>query len=343
MESRDDIPRAVRPAILRILAALGFALAFCLGAYLLISATQPKSGLVSFSFLLVLPAAISAFVAYAADPWGERSRRFYLLMPVWLLLAIIVAAIVILREGVICVLLLSPLWLGSGLIGTWITYASRHRRRKRADGTTYCSALLLAPLLAMQVEPYVPLPSDTARVTRSAVIHASPEQLWPLLRGIPDVRPDEGAWNISQDVIGIPRPLGARLAGGGIGADRHADWDRSIHFRERITEWDMHKRIGWRFIFDDIAGWGFTDRHLMPDSPYFRVTTGGYTLDPIAPGLTRVTIDTEYRITTPVNGYSELWGELFLGDLENNLLALIRGRAEHPALSGASERAIGGG
>lgn len=342
MALTDDPPaRAARKPAVRILAAIGFALAFCLGVYLLIGATQPVSGLVSFSFLLILPAAVSAFVAYVADPWGERSRRFYFMMPVWLLLAIIVASLVILREGVICVLLLSPLWLVSGLIGAWITYASRRRRRDRAGGTTYCSALLLTPLLAMQVEPYVPLPTDTVCVTRSAVIHASPAALWPLLRGIPDVRPGEGTWTLSQDVIGIPRPRGARLIGAGIGADRYADWGHHIRFRERITEWDMYRRIGWRFIFDDIAGWGFTDRHLMPDGPYFRVTRGGYTVEPIGPGLTRVTIDTEYRITTPVNRYSELWGQLFLGDLETNLLALIRGRAERTALSDAPGRAIG--
>jgi hypothetical protein len=31
---------------------------------------------------------------------------------------------------------------------------------------------------------------------------------------------------------------------------------------------------------------------------------------------------------TRLNGYAALWGELFLGDLESNLLALVKGRAE---------------
>lgn len=142
MKTEADAPRPSRPAVLRILAAIGLALAFCLGAYLLIGASQPRSGLVSFTFLLILPGAISAFVAYVADPWGERSRRYYLMMPLWLLLAVIVASIFILREGVICVLILSPLWLGSGLIGAWITYASRHRPAIRRAGTG-CTASVI--------------------------------------------------------------------------------------------------------------------------------------------------------------------------------------------------------
>jgi hypothetical protein len=66
----------------------------------------------------------------------------------------------------------------------------------------------------------------------------------------------------------------------------------------------------------------------MPDSRYFRVTTGGYRMEPMGGGRTRVTIHTRYWMQTPVNAYSRLWGEVFLGDIEANLLALIRQRAE---------------
>jgi hypothetical protein len=316
-----------KSATIRIALAIAAALAFALGVYFLLEATRPTGGLISFSFLLVLPAAVCAFVCYLADPYAERTHGAYLTVPLWLLLVVVIASVFVLREGVICVLMLSPLWIVSGLIGAEITYRLRRRNPDR-NGRTYCAALVLLPLLSMQVEPMIPLPRETKAVTRSIVVDASPARIWPLLRGIPDVHPDEGAWNLSQDVIGIPRPIGARLIGGGLGADRFADWGEHIKFRERITEWEPGRRLGWHFIFDDVAGWGYTDRHLMPDSPYFTVTTGGYTMQPLGPGRTRVTLDTRYKIRTPVNLYSELWGQLLLGDLENNLLALIKQRAE---------------
>lgn len=329
MTEQDDtrIPHPPRAAIVRIAAAVAFALAFALGAYLLLDAARPETGLVSFSFLLVLPAAMSGFVAYVADPWKERSLRAYLTVPAWLLAVVVVASLFVLREGVICVLILSPLWMASGLVGAWITYRLRRRHGERG-GQAYCSALLLAPLLAMQVEPFIPLPETTATVSRTIVVDADPATIWPLLRGIPDVRPGEGAWNVSEDVIGIPRPLGATLVGEGIGAERLAIWGNDVKFRERIIEWQPGRRIGWHFIFDAIDGWRFTDRHLLPDSAYFKVTTGGYRLEPLGPGRTRVTIETRYWIRTPVNLYAQAWGQLFLGDLENNLLALVRQRAE---------------
>ncbi len=327
MHEGEPTSRDYRVAALKIAGAVGVALAFGLGVYALLEATRPN-GLISFSFLLLLPAAVSAFVAYVADPWAERRLGAYLMIPVWLLLAVIVVSIFLLKEGAVCVIMLSPLWVGSGAAGAAVTY---HLRRRLKRGRSYCLAVLALPLLAMQVEPHVPLPAAEATVSRTIVVEAPPERIWPLLRGIPDVHPGEGRWNLSQDVIGVPRPRGARLVGEGIGAERLASWGDQISFRERITEWAPGRRIGWRFIFDDPEGWRFTDRHLTPDSAYFHVTTGGYSLTPLGPNRTRVTLATRYWMKTPVNGYSALWGEFFLGDLENNLLALIEQRAEQPA------------
>ncbi len=325
MTEMKPTPRYQSTAIVRIAAAFATALAFAMGMYLLLEAVQPENGLVTFTFLLILPAAISAFVAYVADPWAERSRKFYLMVPVWLLLAVVIASIFILREGVVCIILLAPLWMTSGLVGAALTYRFR---TKNGNSTTYCSALLLAPLLAMQIEATIPMPVSQSSVTRSVIVNATPDNIWPLLRGIPDVRPEEGNWNISQQIIGLPRPIGARLDGNGIGADRHVRWTDGIKFREQVTAWEPGRRIGWRFIFDDTKGWEYTDRHLMPNNPYFTITTGGYRMEPLSGGKTRVTLHTEYVIQTPVNAYSELWGQLFLGDVENNVLAIIKARAE---------------
>ncbi len=321
-----NAPRPSRRTVaLRLFSAFSAAAAFGLGAYWLLEATRPENGLVSFSFLLVLPAAICAFVAYVADPWGERSRRQYLAIPFWLAIVVVILSIAVLHEGVICVLILSPLWLGSGMAGAAITYRIRQTLH---NGRSYCTALLALPLAAMQIEPFIPLPQTTVTVTRSVVIGAGPSNIWPLLRGIPDVHPGEGRWNISQNVIGVPRPIGARLVGEGIGAERLAVWEHNISFKEQITAWQPGVRIGWRFIFDHMDAWGYTDRHLLPDSAYFRVTEGGYRIVPLGPKLSRLVLETSYWIRTPVNAYSALWGELFLGDLEDNLLALVKQRAE---------------
>lgn len=323
-----DEYRPPRAAIVRTLAALAAASVIALGVYLLLEATRPDNGLVSFTFLLLLPAAICGLASYLADPWKDRRHRFYLMMPVWILLIVAALGLVFLQEGVICIILLAPLWLISGLIGAEVTY---RLRRRQVGGRSHCVTMLALPLIAMQVEPLIALPEDEATVTRTIEIGATPDTLWPLVRGVPDVRHEEGAWNITQSLIGVPRPVSATLSGNGRGADRYARWEHNIRFRERVTDWELGRRIGWRFIFDDVEAWGYTDRHLMPDSPYFRIATGGYRLEPLTDGRTRVTLHTRYTVRTPVNFYSRLWGELFLGDVQNNILAIIKQRAERQA------------
>lgn len=323
-----DTPEPILPfPTKRVAAAFAIAFAFILGVYVLLDATQPDAALISFSFLLILPTAVAAFISYVADPLGVKPQKFHMMIPIWLMLAVITASVFILREGTICIVMLSPLWIAGAYLGSWLMYRF-HRNRTKEANRMNASALLLVPLLAMQIEPYIPLPQANASVSRSIIVDARPNTIWPLLEGVPDVQPDEGQWNVTQDVMGVPRPLGARLVGKGVGAARLANWSNAIKFREVINDWEPGKRIGWRFIFDDLNGWAFTDRHLMPDSQYFRITTGGYALTPLKDGTTRVTLTTNYWMQTPVNGYSGLWGELFLGDIHDNLLAMIKARAE---------------
>lgn len=321
-----------RKARIRIAAALAVAILVAGGVYALIAATHPDNGFVGFVFLLVLPAALSAFVARVADPLGEREFGFYMRVPLYLLAGVIVVSIGVLREGTVCILMLSPIWLALGCAGSAIAFRLRPRGQTEIEGLyeTFrgSSALLILPVLLIQVEAALPVPQQFASVTRQVVIDAPPSRVWPLLRGIPDVRPDEGRWTLSQDVIGIARPVGATLVGDGIGAVRRVRWQSAIDFEERIVAWQAGRLIRWSFVFDRASMNRFGDRHLLPDGSYIRITDGGYRLDQLDGGRTRVTLDTRYWMRTPVNRYAALWGELVLGDLETNVLAIIKDRAE---------------
>jgi hypothetical protein len=54
---------------------------------------------------------------------------------------------------------------------------------------------------------------------------------------------------------------------------------------------------------------------------------------PIDSRHTRLTIEIHYWMKTRLNSYAALWGESFLGDLETNLLALVKTRAEAQAVT----------
>lgn len=325
-----ELPTRRRQAAIRIACALAAGLAFCLAVYLLLTATNP-SGLISFSFLVILPAAVTAFILGLADPFRERSHAFYVRkIPVALLAAVVSTSIVFLYEGILCIVMLAPIWYGLSTLGGYLAWHCFGPREDEAGQALRSSALLIVPVLAMQAEPYVPLPVADAVVRRSIVVAADAATIWPLAQGVGAIAPDEGSWNLSQDVIRLPRPVSARLVGTGAGAIRYVRWQQGLSFKEVITDWQPAKRLWWRFRFDkdEMDGWKLQDRHLMPDSAYYRITDGGYTLEPLGDGRTRLTLTTRYRVRTPVNWYARLWGELFLGDVSNNVLSVIARRAE---------------
>jgi len=325
-------PQPKRPSAWgRIIVALLLALVFAGGVYLLVgrydrATQQPRAELIGIGFLIVLPLATGALATFISDPLGEHPRRAWQ-VPLWLMLAVIVASAIVLREGTICILMLTPFWLTSAMAGGWLTY---RLRKLFPGGRSYSASLLAAPLLVLQIEPLIPIPETRHEVERSVIVAASAQRLWPLVEGVGAVRADEGIWTVSHDLIGLPRPRQARLDGGGFGATRWAVWGekRDIVFREMIDHWSPGSGIGWRFAFDDLRGWESTDRHLMPDGPYYRIERGGYRLEPLGDGRTRVTLTTRYSMRTHFTAYAALWGELFLGDIENNVLAIIRERAE---------------
>ena len=95
-------------------AASGFALALtiALSVYLLLAMTRSGSTwFASLWFLALLPAVLSALICYVGDPDRTRSTSFYGLTPVVLCGLVCVASVFFLHEGVICLVMISPIWL----------------------------------------------------------------------------------------------------------------------------------------------------------------------------------------------------------------------------------------
>ena len=169
------------------------------------------------------------------------------------------------------------------------------------------------------------------------MVHAPPERVWPRLLSIPDIGADEGRWNVAHDLLGVPRPTEARLVRRGVGFVRLAQWGRNVRFEEHIGSVDPGRSITWAFAFPDGSVQQHTDRHIAPKGFHLDMSTGGYRLEPLPGGRTEVTLRTQYALRSPVNAYAAWWGELLLGGIQDNVLGIVKDRAE-----GRSRQARGG-
>lgn len=310
----------------RILAGFTLALVLALSAYVLINASKANSvAFASLWFLAILPAYLCALICYVGDPAMERPRSFYLWVPPVFGAVVCVGSAVFLHEGVICLVMLAPIWLAAGYAGVYIL---RRVRRGRNDAATFHASLLFLPLMCGGVESQIPVIATPVTLTRSIVIEATPAQIWPFAVANAHIGNNEGQWNFTQSILRLPRPRATTLKGHGAGAIRTAYWGDHINFEERITQWQPGRRLGWAFAFTNSSLQDYTDRHIAPDGPFLKIDTGDYMLTPIGAGRTRLTLRTNYVAKTHVNPYAQLWGEILLGDIQSNVLTIIKQRAE---------------
>lgn len=315
---------------LRLFGALGIVLLIALAIYLLpalVFGSNAGAGTVSVGFLLITPVCLGAIASLLSDMPGNRSMLYHTLkLP--LLLAAIVSAfgLLILREGMICVVMLLPLWLPAISLGGYLV--KRLHRRFHAKYSVHTTFLTGLAALATLAGPAPFSAEQVYRVESSLIIAASPENIWPHLESLTGLSPEEGRWNITQDLLQVPRPVSARLEGQGIGAIRYAEWDSGITFEEHITEYVPNREMRWHFVFPDPTLHHHVDRHIDPNGDHLNVRSGGYTLEPLSEGRTRLHLHTEITLNTQLNAYPALWANFMLGDIQKNILTLIRDRAE---------------
>ena len=308
----------------RVPAAFALALVIALSAYLLFSVSRSGSAwFASLWFLALLPALLCALICYIGDPDRTRSSNFYWQVPLALCAIVCVASIFVLHEGVICLVMLSPVWLASGWAGA---FAMRSQRKRR--GRALESSFLIIPLVAAMVEAQVPIPHEAVTLTRSVLVRAAPEEIWPYAVSSRDIGAHEGRWTITHNIIGMPRPRESVLAGTGVGAVRTAYWGDHVDFQERIVAWEPGRKLGWRFNFTNSTVQDYTDKHISPDGEFLKIDSGDYVLRPVSADTTELTLTTRYIAKTHVNLYAKLWGELMMGDVEENVLTIIKDRAE---------------
>lgn len=286
----------------------------------------PIAGWAAF---LALPGAFGGLLAQFVDPNGDETMGCF----VWPTLGIVIvigAAWLIMGEGVICIVMILPFWVPAAIVGGLISFWNSRRRLRRdtQSATTHAFAWLLFPLALLFYEQQNPPVWKNVSVTREILIRASPERVWPLLLSVPGIKADEGSFNFAQSILRVPRPTEAILTKDSHGAlVRRARWGAEIRFEERVVQIRPGREIACTFAFPDKSVELHTDRHISPNGTVLKIVSGRYQLSQIRPGITQVRLTTNYRIKTRLGYYLGWWGDRLLGDIQSNVLTIIRDRA----------------
>jgi len=243
--------------------------------------------LISSDFLLV-PVVMGLVAAFFWKALALTTTEYFLYSLLNSALGLVTAG-VFMREGVICLVIVSPLllcfvFLGA-LGGRWLFQYSNNRLNLSLV------PLALAFLLLDALSPHHYRNAVSDRV----LIHAPPSQVWTHLAAVPPITEKPDFWLFR---MGLPYPVQSTVAGSGVGASRRCVFSQGRVFEERIVDWQP----GHKLTFD------ITRQPRDPEIlGHARVRRGQFVLQDNGDGTTTLTGTSWYELYVYPSWYYDLW------------------------------------
>lgn len=222
----------------------------------------------------------------------------------------LIAAAVILREGVICLLIVSPL-----LYGMFFTGAVAGRVWFKSDPTRLRFSVL--PLLALLALGEPALRSDQSGVVVDEIlIKAPPAKVWPELTSFPAIPEPPRFWMFR---LGLPYPVETTTEGDFVGAGRRCVFSDNMVFEEKVVACVPQKDLTF-----DITG--------LPQHPeligHITPSRGQFLLRDNGDGTSTLTGSTWYTLHVRPLWYFDWWTHLIFRAVHLRVMHDIRERAE---------------
>ena len=285
------------------------------------------------SFIFLSPLVVGATTVYVAERRLRRTWSYYIVSSVSANLLFVCATLLMLIEGLICAIVIVPLFAIVGMIGGLIM-GIVCRLTMWPKQTLYSIALL--PFLLGGVEGTIETPSRFGTVERTVSIAAAPEVIWQEIMNAGDIQPGEmnRAWIFR---IGVPLPLAGVVQQSPEGPVRKITMGKDVHFDQVFTEFEENRYVHWTYrLYEDSFPPYALDDHVLVGGYYFDVRDTSYSLVPIARG-TELRIRMGYRVTTQFNWYAEPVAQLLLGNFEEVVLDFYRRRSQDHSIASAEE------
>ncbi|MDY7094888.1 MAG: hypothetical protein SX243_18095 [Acidobacteriota bacterium] len=284
-------------------------------------------GVMTLGFLFGVPLAIGVIGVLMLREEKDEGWISWLMVPLGISILTLVVALLLAWEGMICIVIWSPLFVGLAVISGLVT--GFVRKAVRSSRSRQLQVMAVAAVLPFALTPAEHLwtPPQALEIVENRIEIAAPAAaVWEQIREVPAIAPEELAPSFVHR-IGFPRPIAATLEGEGVGAVRHATFEGGILFVEEVTEWQPERVLAFSIHPENVPPKTF-DRHVAVGGPYFDVLDGRYELEVLGPQRTLLRLSSTHRLNTRFNGYTRLWTRLFMSRIQDNILQVVAQRSE---------------
>jgi len=277
------------------------------------------------SFIYLCPIVVGAVTVYVAERRQRRSWSYYFWAPLLANVLFVAGTILVLIEGLICAVIVVPLFaVIGGMAGLIMGAVCRV--------TKWPKQVLLSfgvlPLVLGGFEDGLPVPVRIGTVERSVLVDATPADVWRQIINAENIQPAElaHAWIFR---IGVPLPLAGLTRETRDGAVRRVTMGKNVYFDEVITESREHRFVRWvyRFHEDSFPPYAL-DEHVVIGGHYFDLIDTSYTLTPSG-SQTELKVRMRYHVSTQFNWYADPVVRILLGNMEEANLNFYRQRGEN--------------
>jgi hypothetical protein len=279
----------------------------------------PVFAVMTLSFLFLVPLVIG-YLTVRPNP--QPSWAYRLLAPWSPTVLSVVVCFAVGWEGTICIVMGLPILLIFSSLGGVLGGLASLR------GPAGVVSAMLLPFVAAPLEHRLPNPERLHEVHTSIPIRASPATVWAQIIEVPAITPAEQRPALFIR-LGFPRPISATLSRPGVGALRHARFERGVLFLETVTDWVPKRLLRFTIAAPTASIPASTlDRHVTIGGPYFDVLSGRYDIRPTNNGQVILDLTSELRVSTHFNLYAAPWADAIMRSIQENILEVIRARAE---------------
>jgi hypothetical protein len=198
---------------------------------------------------------------------------------------------IILKEGAICLIIVSPLIFGFMITGAYIGQGMFKKNNQNLNVSILSLLFVLFVVDSLSVHEYENLVAD------EIVINASPEKVWKNVVSFEKIKEKNNYWLFQA---GMPSPMATTVTGNHKGAGRKCIFSNGYIFDEKIVTYEQNKDLTF-----DIVG--------QPKDPeimgHIDIIRGQFLLKDNGNGTTTLVGNSWYKLYVFPVWYYDIWAK----------------------------------
>ena len=225
----------------------------------------PTFGLMTISFMFIVPFVIGLITAYHNNKVTSSRKIAMITMPLFSIIGLIGISVFFGQEGIICAIMALPVFLFMALLGGLIGVRIFPRNRDKL----VISLFVFLPFLISPIENHFKLSEKIFTEHTTITINSTEIKVWQNITRVRQISETENNNSLFQ-LMGFPRPMEAELDTIAVGGIRKAIFDRGLFFSETVTEMIPFKVLAFTIRADpNSIPPKALDEHVMVGGKYF--------------------------------------------------------------------------